>query len=87
METAGFPDSQTFFHGQEDQGVGCFPLQRGEDLDRGMKHPDIPTPVPAASTSTHLFLTETNLACSQLSAAHTQDRRGINFLCRDGEAS
>lgn len=30
METAGFPDrSEAFFHGQEDQGVGGFPLQAG----------------------------------------------------------
>lgn len=86
METVGFSDrSQTCFHGQEDRGAGCFPLQAGEHLARGMKHPDIPIPVPAASTSTHHFLTETNVTCSQLSIAHTHERGGIHFLSHDGE--
>lgn len=85
METVGFPErSQTCFNGQEDRGAGCFPLQAGEHLERGVKHPDIPMPVPAAS-STHHFLMETNVMCSQLSIAPTDERAGAHFLSYDGE--
>lgn len=65
-------------------GSRLFSLQAVEHLDRGIKYPDIPMHM-ATWTSTHHFLTETNVMCSQLRIAYTHERWGIHFLSHDGE--
>lgn len=65
-------------------GSRLFSLQAVEHLDRGIKYPDIATHM-ATWTSTHHFLTETNVMYSQLRIAYTHERWGIHFLSHDGE--